>query len=108
MAAGEKAEVGRQPSSLGMQMKPKMVTPMQIMETKFMKLGRRQSTMRMKAPTTPTRQEADPHGEIDVIYENEEAETVDNAEEIEAENTQEILTATSKADGQPEGGSGLL
>ena len=46
--------------------------------------------MRMKAPMTPT------HGEIDVIYENEEAETVDNAEEIEVENTQEILTATSK------------
>ena len=44
----------------------------------------------MKAPMTPT------HGEIDVIYENEEAETVDNAEEIEVENTQEILTATSK------------
>ena len=42
------------------------------------------------------KQEADPHAEIDVIYENEEAETVDNAEEIEAENTQEILTATSK------------
>ena len=35
-------------------------------------------------------QEADPHGEIDVIYENEEAETVDNVEEIEAENTQEM------------------
>ena len=42
--------------------------------------------------------EADPNGYIDVIYENDDAEAVDNAEEIEPEGqaTQEILTATSK------------
>ena len=45
-----------------------------------------------------TFEEADPNGYIDVIYENDDAEAVDNAEEIEPEEqaTQEILTATSK------------